>query len=166
MKAQWVSSPPIPWILNVSPWAPFVHPFHHKASSVPCSNLPMNQTVPDTAQNSREGTQAQPGEVFQGYIPHQPKRPTRSLPTQNSAWHSRHSSFSASSGSPQVKHPNFRINQPILSQASISCKNQHQSDLKPNSILSPKEASCPRPLCCNGHFVFSLKPGHCILSVL
>jgi hypothetical protein len=145
---------------------PFFHPFNHKASTVPGSNLPMNQTVPDTAQNSREGIQAQPGEGFQGHIPHQPKRATRSSPTQNSAWHRQRVAFSASSGSPQVRHPNFRINRPILSQASISCKNQQQSDLKPNSILSPKEAFCPRPLCCNGHFVSSLKPGHCILSVL
>lgn len=65
-ETQWVRSPPFnPQCL--SPWAPFLHSFDLQASTVPGSKLQTNQTVPDTAQNSTEGRQAQPGEVFQGH---------------------------------------------------------------------------------------------------
>lgn len=53
-ETQWVRSPPFnPQCL--SPWAPSLHSFHLKASTVPGSKLQRNQTVPDSAQNSTEG---------------------------------------------------------------------------------------------------------------
>lgn len=66
-ETQCVRSPPFnPQCLSSR--APFLHSIHLKASTVPGSKLQMNQTVPDTAQNSTAGKQAQPGEVFQGHI--------------------------------------------------------------------------------------------------
>lgn len=140
------------------------------SQSLYCSRLQAtnSQTVPDTARNWTQETQAQPGGVFQGHIPHRPERPTTSSHAQNSAGNSQRAApFSTLSGS---IHRSSILTSESASQffprRSLSCQNQHQSDLKPNSILSPKEAFCPRPLLCNGHFVFSLKSGHCILSVL
>lgn len=141
--------------------APFLHSIHLKASTVPGSKLQTNQTVPDTAQNSTAGKQAQPGEVFQGHIGGHPVFTYAELGLEQPTC-----CLSPSAGSTQVNHHHVRINQPVLSQASLSGKNQHQSDLKPYGILSPKEAFCPGPLVCNGHIVFHLRSGHCILSVL
>lgn len=152
----------LPLILSASP--------HGLLSSIPSTSKPPLFQAPSYRRTKQ--CQTQPRTQQKGNRHNQAKffkvtsKATPSSPTQNSVWNSQCAAFSSSAGSTQVNHHHVRINQPILSQASLSCKNQHQGDLKPNGILSPKEAFCPGTLGCNGHIVFHLKSGHCILSVL
>lgn len=153
---------PLPLILSASP--------HGLLSSIPSISKPPLFQAPSYRRTKQ--CQTQPRTQQQGNRHNQERffkvtsEATPSSPTQNSAWNSQRAAFSPSAGSTQVNHHQVRINQPVLSQASLSRKNQHQSDLKPNGILSPKEAFCPGSLVCNGHIVFHLRSGHCILSVL